>query len=1315
MMRAATWIAILFIACTGALAADPAVLALVERKTGDDLDVLRSADLPIVMEMDSCLFLRGDPAHLGWLREHGYTAKVLDSDAAQADYLVVGLRPDSDRGAVAALGTELLAEGNWVLVRVAPGATRESLYDAKVFVTPVGRDPVARPKPQPSLAPSPQKPAAELAADPLVQKMVNSVSPARISQLWIDLTSNPPTGTRRSTSQGCRDAATYCFNELQSYDVPAQYQNWSPSNAPNVIGTHVGAIDPGEVFIVIGHLDDLPTSGLAPGADDNASGSINVLESARVMSCYAFRKTVKFIACTGEEDGLLGSDAYAADAATRGEDIRGVLNMDMIGWQGNASPNPENLDLNYNQASQDLGLRFAQAATTYGTGLAVDAFSCPSLSASDHYPFWSRGWKAVCGITDNEGYCGHSGNYPYYHTSNDTIANNGNPAFFHSVVRASVATLAELAQPFKIALDRPVYSCGSGTIRIYLGDRDLNANPAAVETVVVRISSDTEAAGEDVVLTEQSPDSMIFTGTIATSGAAPVQGDGLLSVSPGDSIVAAYTDALDCDGATNVPHSVTAQTDCIAPAITGVAATGVTGNSATIVWSSDEAATSIVHFGTVPPGASTASSSALVTSHSVLVTGLTECSSYFFWVESVDAAGNSVSDDNGGAYYTFETGKNVNPSYLYSGPPVSIPDNNPAGATASVNVPDVNTIVDVDVLVNITHTFDGDLTLSLVGPDLTTVTLSSRRGSAGDNFTGTAFDDQAATTIAAGTAPFTGSFRPDSPLSAFNGKSPTGTWTLKAVDGAGTDVGTIVGFELRLAYPPQACGPSIEYLSSTKADSCNGTGSGGGNGTIEPGETVALTLTARNNGTAPVTGVTAELTTSTPGIAILDPSGAFPDLAAGASAPGAPGDFALLVDPALACGAGLELTVVFTSQEGSWTDTFSLPTGTPGQETQTYPSANVPKPIVDSSTIQSTLAVASVGTVLDVNVTMSLTHTWDSDLDIYLVGPNGTRVELTTDNGSSSDNYTSTTFDDQAATSITSGTAPFTGSFKPEGSLASLNGGPANGTWTLEITDDTSGDSATLTGWSIRLTMTSAPSCLSCAPALAGEATNLHWPGMARTCSPGTRRRARRATTSTGATRPICRGCSTRPWTRAGGCRRRLSTSGAVLGEIPAEGRVLLVSGDGGERPRGGAGGQRDERARVAELQRRVPVGRAWIPRARFDRRWGGRERGRDWLIPVRISGSFAGRAKQVRRGPGRARGAARARCKMQRRLSERPDAACDDAYQGQRESKPSPPLTARGPTPPRTRAPLVSPRWVRAHAATHRNRLLVAVHRSTV
>ena len=137
-----------------------------------------------------------------------------------------------------------------------------------------------------------------------------------------------------------------------------------------------------------------------------------------------------------------------------------------------------------------------------------------------------------------------------------------------------------------------------------------------------------------------------------------------------------------------------------------------------------------------------------------------------------------------------------------------------------------------------------------------------------------------------------------------------------------------------------------------------------------------------------------------------------------------------------------------------------------------YVSNDVPQEIPGRGTKTSTLTVTDSGLISDLDVKLTIMHPYDADLDVYLIAPDGTRVELFTDVGASQENFIDTILDNEAVESITDGREPFTGSYRPEGNLAKLYGKEAGGTWTLEVTDDWSSSRAgTLNAWSLIVTI----------------------------------------------------------------------------------------------------------------------------------------------------------------------------------------------------------------------------------------------------
>lgn len=116
-------------------------------------------------------------------------------------------------------------------------------------------------------------------------------------------------------------------------------------------------------------------------------------------------------------------------------------------------------------------------------------------------------------------------------------------------------------------------------------------------------------------------------------------------------------------------------------------------------------------------------------------------------------------------------------------------------------------------------------------------------------------------------------------------------------------------------------------------------------------------------------------------------------------------------------------------------------------------------PIRDNQVSYDTLYIAPFGEIVDFDFTMeSLIHSWDGDISISIISPTGIEVSLSDQRGSSGDNYTNTVFDDSAATPISSGTAPFTGTFRPESPLTVFNGHNVHGSWILKVNDQATGD-----------------------------------------------------------------------------------------------------------------------------------------------------------------------------------------------------------------------------------------------------------------
>jgi subtilisin family serine protease/subtilisin-like proprotein convertase family protein len=137
--------------------------------------------------------------------------------------------------------------------------------------------------------------------------------------------------------------------------------------------------------------------------------------------------------------------------------------------------------------------------------------------------------------------------------------------------------------------------------------------------------------------------------------------------------------------------------------------------------------------------------------------------------------------------------------------PAVIPDG--GQLVDQIVVEDGRTIQDVNLFLNVTHSFMSDITMRLFGPDGTSVLLASKLGADGQGYIGTAFDDSAGVSINAGAPPFTGTFRPAEPLAAFKGRSAAGVWSLVITDEQALNAGMLTDWALEITVQNDIFGP----------------------------------------------------------------------------------------------------------------------------------------------------------------------------------------------------------------------------------------------------------------------------------------------------------------------------------------------------------------------------------------------------------------------------------------------------------------------------------------------------------------------------
>ncbi len=546
----------------------------------------------------------------------------------------------------------------------------------------------------------PPKLHAQWGYSPRIDSLVNLVTDSTVSLLVRELSGDTTIMlggsvdsimSRHSYHSDNPKAAQFILEKFQSYGLDARIQDYD-ANGQNVIATIEGDVYPNKQFIICGHYDSRPSGSPSPGADDNASGTVGVLEAARVLSNESCDYTIKFIAFDEEEQGLIGSEAYADSAFALGHDIQAVINLDMIAWDSN---NDGELSVASNYASTDLFSDYIEIIRLYEPELSAHLIT---INASDHASFWNKGWDALLAI---EVYLFDFNSH--YHTTSD-LFQNLNIDYFAKMSRAAISALATLAYEYEMELHHdPVGSA------IYTDK---------LTVALVAASEYSLATGENGPRLWYRVDGGDFYSLPAVSTVADTFWFDLPVFSPGQKIEYCFA---------------------------------VQDSSGEFVSTSPPGGRGLSPPGSVP----------------------------------------------GGDYYSFYVLNDTTNQFAHQSLPQSIPTN--ITSLYPIDIPVTARIHDINVTLSIGHTYPRYLNIFLVHPDGTQIELSTGNGYDLNNYINTVFDDEGSLFIHQDRPPFSGIYRPEEPLSAFDEKMLSGEWKLK-VHNSGSNTGTLSAFSIEATY-----------------------------------------------------------------------------------------------------------------------------------------------------------------------------------------------------------------------------------------------------------------------------------------------------------------------------------------------------------------------------------------------------------------------------------------------------------------------------------------------------------------------------------
>jgi hypothetical protein len=287
-----------------------------------------------------------------------------------------------------------------------------------------------------------------------VQSLINAASLEELTRLNREFSgedSSTVNGNRvliknRVSNQGNEIAADYLQEYFENLSLPVTNHKYR-STGRNVIATQIGLTHPENIYIICAHYDAVANY----CADDNVSGTATVLEAARILSNFCFENTIIYALWDEEEIGLVGSRFFSDSLFAEGANVLGVLNMDMMAFDGN---NDKKFDIDVRNIANSIAIQDTLISLVEQLNLdLIPLIVNPGTSASDHASFWRNDYSAVL---LGESWETNDRN-PFYHTANDRVSLYNWPYYFE-LSKLAIAYIATMAEPAEI--DTTVVSDG---------------------------------------------------------------------------------------------------------------------------------------------------------------------------------------------------------------------------------------------------------------------------------------------------------------------------------------------------------------------------------------------------------------------------------------------------------------------------------------------------------------------------------------------------------------------------------------------------------------------------------------------------------------------------------------------------------------------------------------------------------------------------------------------------------------------------------------------------------------------------------------